>query len=187
MGFNPLPNTPMASYERGFGDFTMKADIDSVREINYIGDSKQLLFFADLFDQQSDKHITHAPRYLLRKSIENLKTLGLSVQIQCDLNFTVFQDRYRKLAENFNNAQAITEHSNLYNTLYKQNLDDFFQKIKSSLKISNIEVDKISGDKAPGQFKISLSPVDVLQFCDNITLLKLVKYYLFVVFEKNCR
>lgn len=175
MGFNPLPNSPMASYERGFGDFTMKADMESMKEINYVGENRQLLFFADLYDQQTDKHITHAPRYLLRKSIQNLEDLGLSVLIQCDLNFTVFQDKYRKLAENFNNAQAITEHSNLYNTLYKQNLDDFFNKIKTSLKLSNIEIEKITGDKAPGQFRISLSEVNALQFCDNITLLKLVK------------
>ena len=186
MGFNPIPNTSMASYERGFGDFVMKADMDSVREINYIGDHRQLLFFADLYDQQTDKLITHAPRYLLRKAIEELKTMGLTLQIQCDINFTVFLEKYRKLSENFSHAQTITEHSNLYNSLYKQNLDDFFHKLKNSLKLSNINVEKISGDRAPGQFRLSLGAVDILEFCDNITLLKLV-IFSNLVHQKNRR
>ncbi len=175
MGFNPIPNTKMASYEKGFGDFTMKADMDSVREISYIGDHKQLLFFADLVDTQTEKPITHAPRHLLRKSIEDLKNIGLSVQVQCDINFTIFFEKYRKLADNFLHAQTVTEHSNLYNTIYKQNLDDFLNKLKAALKVSGINVDKMAGDKAPGQFRISLKAADVLEFCDNITLLKLVK------------
>jgi glutamine synthetase len=176
MGFNPLPNTPMASYERGFGDFTMRADMQSIREINYIGESKQLLVFSDLHDQQTDKLITHAPRYLLKQSVEAMKSLGFNVEVECDINFTVFLEKYRKLSENFDNAQTITEHSNMYNTLYKQNLDEFFHKIKNSLKVSNINVEKISGDKAPGQFRLSLASSDVLEFCDNITLLKLVHF-----------
>ena len=176
MGFNPIPNTTMASYERGFGDFTMKADMDSLREINYIGDSRQLLLFADLFDQQSGSHITHAPRYLLRKATQDLKTLGYSVQIQCDINFTIFFEKYRKLSENFGHAQPVTEHSNLYNTVYKQNMDEFLTKLKASLKISGISVEKMTGDKAPGQFRLSSGSSDCLEFCDNITLLKLVKF-----------
>jgi glutamine synthetase len=176
MGFNPLPNTPMASYERGFGDFTMKADMNSIREINYIGDSRQLLVFSDLHDQQTDQLISHAPRYLLKKSVEALKSLGLTIEVQCDINFSIFLEKYRKLSENFSSSQTITEHSNLYNTLYKQNLEEFFHKVKNSLKVSNINVEKITGDKAPGQFRLSLGSSDVVEFCDNITLLKLVRY-----------
>jgi glutamine synthetase len=174
MTFNPIPNTKMASYEKGFGDFTMKADMNSMREISYIGDSRQLLFFSDLVDVQNGKPILHAPRHLLKKSIEELKNIGYSVSIQCDLNFTMFFEKYRKLADNFSHAQTVTEHSNLYNTIYKQNMSDFFEKIKSSLKVSGIDVEKMTGDKAPGQFRLTLAKADCLEFCDNITLLKLV-------------
>jgi glutamine synthetase len=173
MVFNPVPNTNIASYEKGFGDFTMKADMDSIREITYINDQKQLLFFADLVNSQTDMPITHAPRYLLRQSVQDLKALGFSIQVECDINFTIFFDKYRKLSENFHHAQTVTEHSNLYNTVYKQNLDDFFNRLKVSLKTSGIHVEKMTGDKAPGQFRLSLKACDVLEFCDNITLLKL--------------
>lgn len=173
MTFNPVPNTNIASYEKGFGDFTMKADMDSVREITYIGDNKQLLFFADLVNSQTEKPITHAPRYLLRQSIQELKKLGISIQVECDINFSIFYDKYRKLSENFHHAQTVTEHSNLYNTVYQQNLDEFFNKLKASLKTSGIVVEKMTGDKAPGQFRLSLKACDVLEFSDNITLLKL--------------
>jgi glutamine synthetase len=174
MGFNPIPNTPIASYERGFGDFTMKADIDSIRDINYISDNKQLVFFSDLYDQ-NNKEITHAPRYLVRKVVSELKALGYSVQIQADINFILLSEKYKKIHENFH-FSAITEHANLYNTLYKMNLDEFILKAKNSLKLSNINFNYISGDQSPGQFKVSLKKSDAMEFCDNITLLKLVNY-----------
>jgi glutamine synthetase len=174
MGFNPIPNTKMASYERGFGDFTMKADMESIREINYIGDNRQILFFSDLYDQSTNKPITHAPRYMLRKAINELKEMGYDLEVQCDITFTAFFEKYKKLSENFGHAQTLTEHSNLYNTIYSMNMDEFLNKIKNSLKISGINVEKLSGHKAPGQYNISLPLSDGLEFCDNITILKLV-------------
>lgn len=172
----------MASYERGFGDFTMKVDLDSTREINYINDHKQLLFFADLYDQQSGNAITHAPRHILRQAISDLKELGYSVQVQCDVNFTVFYEKYRRLSENFHHAQTLTDHSALYHTVYQLHTDEFLNKMKSSLKLSGINVEKITGFKAPGQFRMSLTPADCLEFCDNITLMKLVSVICLIYF-----
>jgi glutamine synthetase len=175
MGNNPIPGTELASYERGFGDFTMKADMDSMREINYIGDHRQLIVFADLFETDSDTPITHAPRYLLRKVLEDFQMMGYTIQAQCDIDFTVLSDKYKKISsEYFSHITPVTEHSNLYNSLYKQNFDDFLNKLKNSLKFSNINVERIAGDKSPGQFRLSLSLTDPMKFCDNIVLLKLV-------------
>jgi len=174
MGNNPLPQTQLASYDRGFGDFTMKADLNSMKEINYINDHRQVILFSDLYETNSNELVAHAPRYLLRKAVEDLKALGYTAQFQCDINFTVLNDKYKKLAENFSVIQPITEHSNQYHALYKQNFEEFLSKLKSSLKFSGIIVDKIAGDKAPGQYKVSLGLSNPLEFCDELTIFKLV-------------
>jgi glutamine synthetase len=178
---NPLPQTPLASYEGGFGDFTMKADLNSMREINYVGDHRQLVLFSDLYEQDSDNLITHAPRYLLRKSVEDLKNLGYTIQFECDVNFTVLYENYKKLSESFNKIQPITEHNNQYHALYKQNFEDFFTKLRNSLKLSGIRVDKITGDKAPGQYRCSLSLNDAVEFCDELSIFKLVRIFRFII------
>jgi glutamine synthetase len=174
MSNNPLPKTQLASYERGFGDYTMKADLNSLKEINYINDHRQVILFSDLYESNSDELVTHAPRYLLRKAVEDLKALGYTAQFQCDINFNVLNDKYKKLSENFSLIQPITEHSNQYHALYKQNFEEFLSKLKSTLKFSGIIVDKIAGDIAPGQYKVSLSLSNPLEFCDELTIFKLV-------------
>jgi glutamine synthetase len=176
LGYNPIPNTEIASYERGFGDFTMKADIDSMREIDYTTHHRQLLFFADLYDTNLTSEIPYAPRYLLRKAVSDLKEMGYKVKIECDINFYMFFEKYKKISENFV-FQPSTEHSNLYNTLYKQNFDEFLNTLKNSLRLSGINAKSIAGDSAPGQFKLTLSLTDPMEFCDNITLLKLVNLF----------
>lgn len=173
MAYNPLPNAKLSNYEIGYGDYTMKCDMDSLREINYINDHKNLFLFCDL--EENSKAVKHAPRYLLKESVDKLKEIGFNVQVDCELNFSVFNEKYRKLQENISHAVPITEHANIYNSIYQQSLDDFFNKIKSSLKVSNINTEYITGDEAPGQFKIKLSTVDPMEFCDNVTLLKLVR------------
>jgi glutamine synthetase len=173
MGFNPVPGSTLASYERGFGDFTMMPDIDSYREINYINDNRQLLLFSDLFIGKDP--VAHAPRYMLRKAVEELTKLGVEVKVQCDINFMAFKENYKKIEDNVSHATPMSEHTNHYNTLIALNKEQFINKIKSSLKLSNVIVEHVEGSQAKGQFSLSLSSVEPMEFCDNITLLKLVK------------
>jgi glutamine synthetase len=172
IGFNPVPGSNLNSYERGFGDFTFKADLDSIREINYINDNRQLLLFSDLL--VGKEPVTHAPRYMLRKVFNELKALGIVVKVQSDINFMVFRDKYKKIEDNVHHATPITEHSNLYSTLSKIYKEGFIGKLKSSLKLSNVNVEHLEGCTSRGQFSFSLSLKDPVEFCDNITLLKLV-------------
>jgi glutamine synthetase len=151
----------------------MKADIDSFREINYINDNRQILLFSDLY--MGEEPVTHAPRYMLRKITNELKEMGINVKAQCDINFLLFSEKYKKIEEHVWNATPMTEHSNLYNTLSKQNKEGFLNKLKNSLKLSNVLVEHIEGGQTRGQFTFSLTSVDPMEFCDNITLLKLVK------------
>ncbi len=158
----------------------MKADIDSYREINYINNNKQLLFFSDLYENEKDNLILHNPRYILKKNVYSLNQLGLFPKFQCEINFNIFHETYKKNEKNINHLKPITEHSNLYNCLYKNNHESFFKKIKNSLKVSNIEYEGIKGDESQGQYRLMISATDPVKFCDNLVLLKLVinqKFY----------
>jgi glutamine synthetase len=173
MGFNPVPNTKLASYERGFGDFTMKADIDSFREINYINENRQLLVFSDLYNENDP--VAHAPRHMLRTIVNQLKEqYSINVKVQCDIHFSLFYDRYKKFEEHVSHAVPITEHTNQYSALNKPRRVESFTKIKNSLKCSNVIVEHIEGGPTRGQFSMSISSTEPIEFCDNITLIKLV-------------
>lgn len=170
----PLPEAKVSSYERGYGDFLMQADLDSFRETSYIGSNKQLFFFADLFESDKKTPIFHSPRYMLKNSVEELKNLGVRAEFDCEINFSIFQDNYKKNEKHFDKLKPLTEHSNLYNNLYKNINEEFFKQLKSALKSSNIEFLGFKGDEANGQFRAILGASDAVEFCDNLTLFKLV-------------
>jgi glutamine synthetase len=153
----------------------MMADINSFRETSYMmNNKKQLLFFSDL--NFNGKPILYNPRCLLKKSIEDFKKLNIDInpQFQSEINFCIYEGNYKNNENNLDNLIPITEHSNLFNTLYKNKFEDFFKKVKNALKTSNIGYEGIKGDEAEGQFRILISASDAVEFCDNIVLMKLV-------------
>jgi glutamine synthetase len=153
----------------------MKADINSFRETSYMNNNKkQLLFFSDL--NCNGQPILYNPRCLLKKSIEDFNKLNLDIfpKIQSEFNFCIFEGNYKNNENNLEKIIPITEHSNSFNTLYKNKFEDFFKKIKNALKTSNIGYEGIKGDEAEGQFRILISASDPVEFCDNIVLMKLV-------------
>lgn len=178
MTMTPLPNTKLSSYELGYGDFNMKPDHFSVRKINYINGHPQFLFFSDLFNIETNEVVGYAPRQLLRQAEEKLYKLGYKIQVDCEINFTAFSDRYRRNVHSIDKMNPLTEHSNLANVFYSQSNEKMISSLREALKFSSIPVSGIYGDSGLGQFKICLGGTDPIEFSDNITLLKLVRILL---------
>lgn len=168
----------------------MTADIDSFRETSYMNtttnpDLRQLIFFSDM--NMNGKPLDHNPRCILKRSIEEMKKNNpeISVKIQCEINFSIFEGNYKQIENDLDNLQPVTEHSNLFNTLYKNKFENLFKKIKNAFKTSNIGFEGIKGDEADGQFRILISASDPVEFCDNIVLMKLVKIFYYNFSEIN--
>ena len=88
----------------------------------------------------------------------------------------LFNDKFKKNQENLHNAEPITQHPNNMNFLNLQVHDELINKFRKSLKFSGINVESICGEDAPGQFRVNLDVTkDLVEFCDNIVLLKLVR------------
>ena len=170
----PLPNAKLSSFELGYGDFMMRTDLESMREINYINGETQLLFFSDLYDiEDPNKTIDYAPRWLLQRAVSELEKKGIKLNVECDINFTAYLEKYRKNMNDLEHLTPITEHNNLANVFYSNAYEKLLSKISSSLKFSKVPVSAIYGDSGRGQFKICLDESSALTFSDNILLTKL--------------
>jgi glutamine synthetase len=175
MDNDPIPSCRIANFQKGFGDFQLNPDINSYREIDYVNGEKQILLFSDL--TQHGSPLEHAPRTLLKNAVTALEGLGLSLEIECGINYTIFEEKFKKNQENLSIIKSITEHCNEYNFLNTQVHDELINKFNKSLKLSGIHVESIYGEKTPGQFRVNLSKkTDLVEFCDNILLLKLVHH-----------
>lgn len=177
MNFTPLPTTELSSFELGYGDFMMKADIDTCRDVDYINDKTQFLFFSDLvYLEDQEKYVEFAPRMLLKRALEGLQKHGIKLEVECEINFTAFYEKYRKAMNHLKKMQPITEHNNLANVFYSTSNEKLLSKLIKSMKLSHIPVNSIYGDSGKGQFKVCLDSSDPVTFSDNIVLMKLVSY-----------
>jgi len=152
----------------------MKPDYTSMRDTDYINQKKEILFVADLVENNNTT-VEHAPRYLLRKSLSNLENLGYKLVIEGDISTTFFKNKYKKISKDFPKLTPITDHNNAFNSLYTQINDEFLNKIKNSSRVSQIKISSIIANETPGQFSFNFEEADPIRYADNITIFKLVK------------
>lgn len=174
IAMTPIPNSKLASYELGYGDFTFKPDLNSLRKINYINGETQFFFFSDLITVETNDVVEYAPRQMLRRAEEKLEKLGYKIRAECEINFTAFHEKYRKQQHNIKEMIPLTDHSNLANVFYSQANEKLISDLMDKLSYSGIPVNSIYGDSGVGQFKVVLDITDPIEFSDNITLLKLI-------------
>ena len=150
-------------------------DISSMRDTDYVNQKRELLFVADL--QENDQsNVEHAPRSLLKRSLTILHDLGYKLVAEGDIATTFFNQKYKKISKDFGKLSAITDHNNSFNSLYSQINDDFLNKIKTASKMSQIHINSILGNDSHGQFSFSFDHSDPITYSDNISIFKLVNH-----------
>ena len=83
----------MSSWERGYGDFVMKPDFDTLRPIPW--HEGTVLLMADiLWEDGSD--VVASPRQILRRQLARLAERGWSAAAGTELEFIVFRDTYEE-------------------------------------------------------------------------------------------
>src|SRR5215813_13011832 len=81
----------MSSWERGYGDFEMKPDMDTLRPIPWHDGT--VLVLADL-QWEDGSEVVASPRQILRKQLARLAEKGWGANAGTELEFIVFLDSY---------------------------------------------------------------------------------------------
>src|SRR3954452_19334170 len=90
---NTVDGYAMSSWERGYGDFVMKPDMDTLRQIPW--HEGTVLVMADLvWEDGSD--VVASPRQILRRQLARLEERGVEARAGTELEFIVFRDSYEE-------------------------------------------------------------------------------------------
>src|SRR4051812_26013792 len=90
---NTVEGYTMSSWEKGYGDFVMRPDLDTLRPIPWLEGTA--LCMADLaWDDGSD--VVASPRQILRRQLERLTERGWMCNVGTELEFIVFRDSYEQ-------------------------------------------------------------------------------------------
>ena len=96
MEMEPTPGYDFASWEKGYGDFHLVPDMNTLRIASWL--EKTAMVIADVIDTNSHQLIEIAPRSILKKQIEKANNLGFEAMTASELEYYIFQDSYQDAA-----------------------------------------------------------------------------------------
>jgi glutamine synthetase len=160
----------MSSWERGYGDFEMVPDLDTLREILWHPATVQLM--ADLhWGDGSD--VVASPRQILRRQLARLAERGWIANAGTELEFMVFNDTYE---EAWHRGYRDLEPANLYNVDYSMlgtaRVEPLIRRIRNSMMGADMNVENSKGECNFGQHEINFRYAPALQTADDHVVYK---------------
>ncbi|GAA3659656.1 glutamine synthetase family protein [Lentzea roselyniae] len=167
---NPVSGYAMSSWDRGYGDFVMKPDLETLRCVPW--QEGTALVMCDVVWENGDP-VVASPRQILRKQLDRLAALGLEAYVGTELEFIVFDDTYEQA---FNAGYRNLTPSNQYNVDYSllgtARVEPLLRAIRNGMTGAGMVVESAKGECNPGQHEIAFRYTTALRTCDQHAIYK---------------
>ncbi|PWK86430.1 L-glutamine synthetase [Lentzea atacamensis] len=167
---NPVSGYAMSSWDRGYGDFVMKPDLETLRRVPW--QEGTALVMCDVVWENGDP-VVASPRQILRKQLDRLAALGLEAYVGTELEFIVFDDTYEQA---FNAGYRNLTPSNQYNVDYSllgtARVEPLLRAIRNGMTGAGMVVESAKGECNPGQHEIAFRYTTALRTCDQHAIYK---------------
>jgi glutamine synthetase len=167
---NPVEGYELASWERGYGDFSLRPDLGTLRAVPWQEGTAMCL--ADLaWADGSD--VSASPRQVLRKQLARLAERGWSTNAATELEFLVFRDSYEQA---WRKDYRDLEPANLYNVDYSllgtARVEPLIRRIRNAMEAAGMAVENSKGECNLGQHEINFRYGDALACADDHVIYK---------------
>ncbi|MBV8431509.1 MAG: glutamine synthetase, partial [Solirubrobacterales bacterium] len=157
---NPVDGYELASWERGYGDFAMRPDLETLRVLPWL--PATALCLADL-RWADDSDVLPSPRQVLRAQLARLAERGWTANASTELEFLVFRDSYE---EAWRKGYKDLDPANLYNIDYSllgtARVEPLIRRIRNSMTGAGLIVENSKGECNLGQHEINFRYADAL-------------------------
>ena len=167
---NTVDGYEMSSWDRGYGDFVMKPDFDTLRTVPWHEGTAMLM--ADLvWEDGSD--VLASPRQILRRQLARLAERGWKATAGTELEFIVFRDSYE---DAWRKAYRDLDPANLYNVDYSMlgtaRVEPLIRRIRNSMTAAGLQVENSKGECNFGQHEINFRYDEALATADAHAIYK---------------
>src|SRR3954471_18194785 len=167
---NTVGGYEMSSWERGYGDFVMRPDLDTLRRVPW--HEGTALCLADVvWEDGSD--VVASPRQILRRQLARLAERGWQAAAGTELEFMVFKDSYE---EAWRKGYRDLENANQYNVDYSligtARVETLIRRIRNSMMGAGMRVENSKGECNFGQHEINFHYAPALKTADDHVIYK---------------
>ncbi len=159
------------SWESGYGDYVMRPDMDTLRLLPWLEGTAMVL--CDLLDHHTHQDVPHSPRAILKKQIADLATHGWVANMATELEFFLFEGRYKKIAKTgFRKLTPISDYNEDYHILQTTKEECVMRPLRNHLTAAGVPVENSKGEAETGQEELNIRYSDALCCADNHTIAK---------------
>jgi len=167
---NTVAGYEMSSWERGYSDFALIPDLNTLRLIPWQPGAVLVLADVAWLDHTD---VVASPRQVLRKQIAKLEKAGMVPMCGTELEFVVFKDTYEEAwNKGYKNLIPVNQYNVDYSILGGSRIEPLLRDIRLGMSAAGMTVESVKGECNFGQHEIAFMYSDALSNCDNHVIYK---------------
>jgi glutamine synthetase len=167
----PVPGYKAASWKLGYGDFTLKPDMATLRRVPWFAGTA--LVICDVVDHDTHEDVPHSPRAMLKKQLGRLEAMKLKAYAASELEFFLFDDSYESAHQKgYRNLKTAGHYIQDYHILQTTKDELVMRALRNGLQGAGIPVENSKGEWGPGQEEINVRYAEALEMADRHAIIK---------------
>ena len=167
----PVPGYKAASWAKGYGDFVMKPDLSTIRDVPWL--EKTALVLCDLQDHHTHEDLPHSPRGILRRQVARLKERGYLAYFASELEFYLFDETYDSArAKHWQGLDTASPYIGDYLIGITTKEEGVMRRLRNEMEAAGIPIENSKGEWGPGQEEINVRYAEALDMADRHVILK---------------
>jgi glutamine synthetase len=166
----PQSGFKLANWEKGFGDFQMRPDLETLRELPWLPGTA--LVICD-FCHSDGRLVAEAPRAILLRQVLALAKKKLACAIASELEFFLFNTSYHEAFQaDYRNLTPSSDYRIDYQTMQPARDEGLFRSIRNSMEIARVPVESSKGEWGRGQHEVNFTYAAPVEMADLHTVFK---------------
>jgi glutamine synthetase len=167
---NTVEGYAMSSWERGYGDFVLKPDLDTLTLVPW--QEGTALVLADVvWEDGSD--VVASPRQILRRQLGRLAERGWEAFAGTELEFIVFEDTYEQAWDaGYRDLTPANRYNVDYSLLGTARVEPLLRRIRNAMFGAGMRVEDAKGECNFGQHEINFHFGPALRTADHHAIYK---------------
>lgn len=167
---DPMDGFKIANWEKGFGDFEMRPDLETIRVLPWQPGAAMVL--CD-YCHHDGTWVAEAPRSVLRRQIENAARRRFTCYIASELEFFLFNQSYHDahLAE-YRNLVPSSDYRIDYHTMQPAQEEPILRSVRNWMPDAGVPIECSKGEWGRGQHEVNFVYDQPLPMADRHVVFK---------------
>jgi glutamine synthetase len=170
MEMDPQPGYEMASWERGYGDFHLLPDLETLRRVPWLEGTALVL--CDVAWEDGSP-VVASPRQVLKGQVERARAAGFEPMFGSELEFYLLKESYAEAhAKHYRDLTPSVPYILDYHVLATTYDEPLLRQIRNGMHAAGIPVESSKGEAWPGQQEVNFRFADALTMADRHVVYK---------------